>query len=850
MNSSKNRLAVGGVCLACLVASAFADVEVCSDSGQVSIENEFINLTFDLERGNYSIYNKQDAFMAVKDAMPVLQPGTGKFFVQTFRFPNLAYVWTSESVQDEFGSGQRLTLTGRADEGYFPTRILRFSLYDGQPQIIMGWGVRNQLKMPIRVQEFWPLYGGQLFTEQKAEKLQTLRSSAGARGNHVEDGGVRGGPNPVENGLMATYLVDGTRYSFVAGGAKYDEFIRGVSVGKKYLLSAPRGLNYKGHKLSLKIHDPYGKRIEPGSTYLSEDTFYLDVVTRDPFAAYEKYGAALQLANRAKPNLYYYPTMCGWNTSNPHYGVGVQCNRSDLLVKQMDHAVEKGLNKYFTPGVRLEPDNYIGPQSLGNTQQGWWTDETLVRGNKFAGKYDTWPKFAQAIIKRGGVPITYTQSSIPSVDFSQAHPEYLLHNDNSLAFTHYWHVNPPVGYDYSDPGFQKHFYEAWKYIGDAGVQGVKVDYPATAWVVDGSGFEDQSYTTTKAYRKQFELLRAALGPKANIHERVLGRGVPATDATAGLVDLQRVWGDSSKVTPEMASKIGLRWYKNRKVYQYYEDSKNFYSSASSVQAQKKKKSEASKNFFDESDKSDDGLVPASDRYRRTFLTLSGFLSGKLDLGTSYCTMTPKIIRQLSRIYPVINEQKSPRPADMLLRKHPTTYVYDVTDQWVQVMLFNPDEKETMDISAPLSGDMAETGSLGLNPKKNYHVFDFWNQEYVGKIKGTGALTRPLEPVSALMYSVREAQPHPQVISTDRHFMQGMVELSNVNWEPARKILSGNAETVEGEPMIITVAMNDSSFKAVRSDIGTVDAKFVSQDLLELKIQSEDGGCLRFEIEFN
>ena len=812
--------------------AASTAVDVSSDSAQVSIENKLVRLSFSLNTGTYSVYNKAARFVALKDAMTVVQPGSIKHHLLRFRFPPLDYRWAAEPIQDEFGTGQRLTLTGSTSTGYVPDRILQFSIYDQQPQILIGWGIHNQLSMPVRIQEFWPMYAGQLFTGHEAQKLQILRSGSGGERNYV----VEQLETPVVNGLMATYQTGNQRHSLVVGGARYHEFIREVRIGKDYPLSIDRGKatiqhDYSGEKLSLKVFDPYGKRIEAGETYISPDTSYLDVITQNPFLAYERYGTALQRANKAKPNLYNFPTLCGWSTSTKHLGNGVPINNSEKLVQELDQAVAKGLTNYFKPGVRLEPDTYI-QHHLGDTEQGWWSDETLRKFNHLSGAYDTWEKFAGAINRRGGVAITYSQASIPSLDFAQEHPEFLIHNDNSLAFTPYFWPFPMVGYDYSDPGFQQHFLNAWKKIGDAGIHGVKIDYPASSWETQG-GFEDRSYTTTRAYRKQFELLRQGLGPEATLHEQILGGNdpdnpTPITDATAGVVDLQRVWRDSSHIEPEMVSRIGLRWYKNRKVYSYYEDTKNFYQPYKVV-----------------GDKVE--ILPLEER--QTILTLSGFLSGKLDLATSYTMMSQEVANQLSKIYPVINERKAPRPVDMLLRKEPTTYVYDVTDQWSQVMLINPDTQNPQEISAPFSGDQANTGSLGLKPGKRYHVFDFWNQQLVGTFKGTDHLSQQLQPMQALIYAVREVRNHPQVLSTDRHFMQGLLELSGIEWDADQSTLSGSVKAIANMPLTITIAANTRSFKKAHSDTGTVKAESTKDGLVRLILTPEENTTVSFEVLF-
>ena len=67
--------------------AASTAVDVSSDSAQVSIETKLVRLSFSLNTGTYSVYNKTDRFVALKDAMTVVQPGSIKHHLLRFRFP-------------------------------------------------------------------------------------------------------------------------------------------------------------------------------------------------------------------------------------------------------------------------------------------------------------------------------------------------------------------------------------------------------------------------------------------------------------------------------------------------------------------------------------------------------------------------------------------------------------------------------------------------------------------------------------------------------------------------------------------------------------------------------------------
>ena len=428
-----------------------------------------------------------------------------------------------------------------------------------------------------------------------------------------------------------------------------------------------------------------------------------------------------------------------------------------------------------------------------------------------------------AVKELGGIPFTYFQCSLPSNDFAVAHPEWMLNNDISLLHAEHRHHMPYVKYDYTDPGFQEYTLNMWKRLRSEGMQGIKFDYPESAWITDG-GFEDKNYTTTSAYRKLFELCRQCLGPDAFIHERNLGEyGTPRLDVTAGIVDLQRVWWDSSHFEPEMAFRMGLRWYKNRVVFNYYPDGKSLYDPKTKE--------------------------PLPEIVRRTLLTQIGLLSGRLELATSFGSMTEQMKHDLTRLYPVLREPKSFRPVDMLQsKKHPEVYVYNIDSAWSQVILCN-NEKEEKFISAPLSGVQYETGSLGMKQDKSYYVYDFWNNSLVGIFRGKEKLNLKLDEYQSLVYSVHEVKERPQFISTNRHMMQGYAELDDVHWDEKENVYLGKADVIGGETMEIVIASNGYHNPKAKVSTGSVKVESTTNGLLLLKIDCKTNKSVKWSLSF-
>jgi hypothetical protein len=739
---------------------------------QAIIENINLAIKFDLETGTYSGIDKTDNTIMFQDAKFLLDRGS-----RMWKTPK--QIIRAEEI--DAVNGKKLRVWYIPQEGYDPTRFLDVTLTENMPYVLLGWGVKNDFNYEIRVRDADVLFQGKLFENQGVIEPKVLRGGAGAEPNFVEDTWQI---NAV-NSIMLTYKTadaEETRKTLVVGGAKYEEFFRMIETYQGEKKGTTQGdYRYEGTQpyITLTISDLQGKRIPPNETWESKDDFYLNFITTNPFNALEDYGKILAEQNNANPNVYNFPTLCGWMVSTSRYGEGIPINNSPALVEQMELAHKSGLNKYTSLAVRLEPDYYC-QHNQGNTQQGWWDDEHWAKYGSLIAPYETFSMFADAVEKKGGQVFTYFQASMPSNDFALAHPDWMLNDDISLLHVDHYHHRPLIRYDYTNPDFQAYLLDMWKRLSGDGVKGIKFDYPETAWAWQG-GFDDKTYTTTSAYKKLFELCREGMGKDAYIHERNLGNNthenVYRLDCTVGTVDLQRVWSDASHFEPEMASRIGLRWYKQGVAFRYYPDGKSFYFEGNALDIKK----------------------------RRTILTLIGLLSGRIELGTSFGSMTDQMIFDLTRLYPSLPNGKSFRPVDFLTgKKHPEVYVYDVSNDWKQIILANNDEEASKSIVVPISGNQVTTGSMGLDSEKKYIFFDFWNQKALGVLSGRENFIQKLAEGEALVYSVKEMKNHPQILATNRHIMCGMFEIKNEKWDENNNELSFSASLIEGEKMTITL----------------------------------------------
>jgi hypothetical protein len=766
--------------------------------------------------------------------------------------------YLSEAADDGWGRRRTLTLINelQSRERRFGKNgeleaAVSFTLYDGRRELVLSCGFRNGYHRAVLLHGFQPMVGGRYRPADVGHRRPVTLDGHGALGapwkpGHIPDSpreaaagesteipglganAIRAGFSRIsENNLLLTYTCETGRHSLVAGGLTYAEFLKQVHI-REGASGEP--------VLSLIARDPVGVPVAPGAAYLSRDAFILDFEDADPFQALERYADRVARAQGAAPNDYNFPTLDMWYVMVTSQDAGTD---TATAVERMQRIVDSDFTRFSPAAVRLIPDTYLY-ETGGDTSQGWWDDEHWRKFGFYRPPYETTRKFCEAIRKLGGIPFSYVQTGMPADDFAARHPEWMLGNRIQRLKLAHNHEYPTVRFDYSDRGFQEYLAGVWKRLGEDGLEGVMFDYPETGFAGEG-GMEDPGMSATAAYRKIYGLCREGLGPDAWIHERNLGypssetvadhQRLTYTDATAGVVDSQRLETDSSSFAAAQVARAALRWYKSRRLFTYDMDSKSL--------------------LFRVIHSRETEDIPNPRIRRRSILTMLYVTGCRVLLADDFGDYTPEIIHELSRLYPLHAERRTARPVDIFLpsgRACPRVFDYVVDADWHQLALFNPDDSPAT-VVAPLAAAALE-GGLGLDPDADYFVYDFWNQRLIACFPGESAVSLQLESLEARMLSVRKRLPHPQVLSTDRHLMQGLVELSDLTWDG--DVLSGKIRMAARESIRIVIARNGHHPVAAKADCRNARLHADPQeqdDLMILELESEEAGLYRWQIPY-
>jgi hypothetical protein len=810
------------------VVLAQSKVSIVKSNDEVIIKNDKVNLAFNIKNGLFSL-SKADGEKVIENAY---------FQAGGLQSSDLCEnrTWTQAAFTDELGTGKALIIKQSFVD--YADILWKVCLYNDKSYYIFQMGIDNDVNRPYQLINFYPLITKKAYNG----KNNTLNY-------RVLDGNGGGSPTKVTdtadltsfNNVLVKFGEVSHPDILVAGGITYHEFEKFAKVSR----------TKSALQLSLYSSDPVGRRIDAGQQYWPDEKFYVCFEDQNPFEALEQYATVLKAEQHIALNHYDFLTECLWYASFYNRdSTRAKFNNTKGAVEEMDNAIKSGITEYTKVAIRLVPDAY-GPEN----QQGWWDDEHWRKYNEpmstdlphYTAPYLTTTSWTKAIKDKGGYPFTYMQSGRRSEDFIKLHPDWMLFNDPYRAYSesqrpaflpvssyfnpfiadysrHWWSEKQLWGYDFTDAGFIRHMQGVYANMKKAGIKGIFYDYPEnTAWAYEG-GFDNKYATTAWAYRQMFKLAKDGLGDDVLLQERNIARG---SDIAIGLVSSQRVWGDNDIIVPDMVSMCGLRWYKNRVVMNYDMDAK---------------------------DPNKAKPVANADGERAMF-TMCYVASGRFLLGRSFNQLSKKQLYDLSRTFPYHTTLQSARPIDAFNNGVTIPRVYDfaVNPSWHQLTFYNyntTNDAATNTISVFPAKSLNE-GGMALDPQKQYYVYDFWNDTFIGLIKVTDKLEQQLRPGESRMMSVHARENNPQFISTNRHIMQGYLDLKDCKWNASTKILSGIATVIKDDPFKITIATNGKKISSCRVSGGTCAVKMKDEKngLAELEINTPANADIKWELRF-
>jgi len=485
--------------------------------------------------------------------------------------------------------------------------------------------------------------------------------------------------------------------------------------------------------LAESVYSP-GVVLKPGAS-IGSDRIMLNIAA-DPYTALADYAAAAGAIHSARTT----SIVNGWCS----WFYTLQQVTEDEVLSNAAFAAEH-LRPFGLEYIQID-------EGYQRWHGDWDGNERFPHGMKWlAGKI-------RALGLKPGLWIAPFVISEPTEVF-QKHPEWLVHKpDGSLQRIGNWpdenselarNENPKrYCLDITHPGAADWLSTLFKTIAvDWGYDMIKIDF--IAWSVFGaSRFHDPTLSAAQVYRKGVEIMRSAIGDRCHLLE--CGPGA----ITIGLIDSMRIEADINYGFSDAAWKT------------YFRDP------ACSAAAAAKRHYLHKRTWVNDVDHICMNLLTNQEsEAAATIIALSG---GNMISGDRLPQLDEYKLEILRKITPSSGEAAT--PVDLFDGDMASTYAVKVKrpfGDWSVVGVFNSDRTETLEKSFPLA-------RLWLDPKKTYLAFDFWRQKFLGEV--TGDLKAWVAPGSVTLLALHERMNRPQSLSTDRHVLQGAVEIEDVDWD--------------------------------------------------------------------
>jgi len=138
--------------------------------------------------------------------------------------------------------------------------------------------------------------------------------------------------------------------------------------------------------------------------------------------------------------------------------------------------------------------------------------------------------------------------------------------------------------------------------------------------------------------------------------------------------------------------------------------------------------------------------------------------------------------------------------------------------------------------------------LGLDPSKEYYVFEFWSKILMGSYSNEFAPGKIDPHFNCQLFCIREQQDHPQIIATNRHITCGGYELDDVRWEDP--ILSGKSRVIKNDPYILYVSEPPGyTFKEARCTGAKIKKTEKTGMMQKIVLIADNTGSINWTIEY-
>ncbi len=769
-----------------------AEAAAGAGSGSPQIENDFLRAAFDTATGRLHVSRRGGARLL---AGAVVRAHTSRGLRSTAE-PRYQHAVEATRRRDALGEGSRLIVRCTDSERELDLE-LRVTLLDRRPAVVLEATGRNVASRPVVVESLEPLCavpeaGGALHWPQVTKLLTN-----GAM--YYDPGTVADFAAPAAEARRSWWNVGFfqgyDREGLVCGYLRNQQALGQVVVRR----AGDAAISLTAESVLAK-----GCVLPPGQAVNSEP--FMVNLAPDPYTALEEYAGTMGALQSARVGSVL-NGWCDWFFAYEHI-------TEEEMIRNAESAA-RTLKAYGLEYIQVD-------EGFQRWHGDWEGNDRFPHGMKWLADR------IRALGLKPGIWLAPYVISEPTEVFQQ-HPEWLLrHPDGRLQRVGPWPSedsdwargeNPKrYALDITHPGAAAWLADLFDTVANRwGYQMIKIDF--VDWsLLSAHQYHDPTVSRAAAYRKGFEIMRRALGPDCHLQD--CGPG----PVTVGLLDSMRIELDQNYGFPPQA------WR------QY------FLNPTSSAPAAAKRYYFHRRTWINDADHVClQALTVPQAQAAATLIALTG---GNVISGDRLPDLDPTRLEILKKILPAAGE--GARPVDLFDTDCHTVFAVKVRrsfGEWTVVGVFNPEEGEVAERVLPLE-------RLWLDPGRTYLAYDFWRERLQGEVQGTLRVRVP--PASVTLLALHPKRGEPQVVSTDRHVLQGALELEDVGWNRDTQTLHGTSLGPEGTAHNVAVCLPESrpwkqGGAFLFHDFDGYTLKMVDANLLRLRVRFDHGPRVTWQI---
>ena len=778
-------------------SSEFCASKVCTDAAGQRHDlggGTHAHLVLDARSGTFNLYSPQKKLL-LREAYAYAALDGHKTELRSTKLTKPKV--NTSTAKDELGDHQALVVT--YEDSASVSLIWRAAYYKKSGAFVFRLGLKNNAAAKVVVDKLAPVRsrgnaGGGLFLGAHPRTHRILENGASGLTDHyaalemgdkAKDGITYMAPGKLEGHSASnwSHLIWDSKTGLVwmAGALTTERAITVMNTtydAKDYKLADGR-VGFGFYSLEA-LYLPQGKPVKPGAELQSEH-FYLHPTQTGVHSALEDYAQAMHdkqgLVTWIDRGL---RVPNGWNSWAGSGGTGGYGTAIDQTLMEKNLAV---MRDYF----RDWGMDYFQMDDGWELDYGDWTINTKRFPDGFSPKKGIVKKTLDAKMKPG----------IWIAGFS-------AYTSSQLYKTYYpkgWFM-PPTLYgklvlseykmlDLSNPEVLKWLEALFRRVHDDwGFRWLKLDFSYPALLCQD--FHDSTLTNVEVYDKGLAVLRKAMGTDS-FFLNIGSIGVGSADSKRVTLDNAPVWDWDSERNSMPIARQGFKPTMATSARRYFYQGKVWITHPDLI-------------IF-RSDTKNLKLPRITFKEARAFCAFVAATGGIVKLGDRLVEdLAPypervNTIRQLLPIHP-----QPARPLDVMTREFPEQWFkkiqstlggYNETWGWYVAMNLGLNWDYTQNPATQMPDDgkarsyTVDPVALGLESGVSYHLFEFWDQAYVGLKTGKFQVTVPSH--DSRIYALRAKQDNPQFLGHNRHITMGAAVLKGVVWDKAASTLTVTME---------------------------------------------------------